>query len=295
VAEIIKRDIVALIFDLDDTLLPDSTTKLLKDHGIDASAFWETKTNSLVQQGYDPPAAWLNLLIQNIGVGKPLGELTNAGLRKFGESLDDTFYHGLPSFFEDVTSNVKKTYENIEVEFYIVSGGLYEMATGSKIVRKYFRATYGSHLAGDSPEGVLKYIKRSITFTEKTRYIFEIHKGIDPSAAWKNPILVNKFVPSEQRRIPLQNMIYIGDGMTDIPCLSLLKQNGGLGFGVFDPKRENKTKQALEEFLQTDRVVSMHAPDYSADAELGSLLRAAVAQRCTAIQLERAQPRRQLM
>jgi hypothetical protein len=292
-AEIIQRDIVALIFDLDDTLMPDSTTKLLRDHGIDASAFWQKDVNALIQQGYDPPAAWLNLLIQNIGRGKSLGDLTNGELRRFGELLDKTFYPGLPSFFDDLSGSVKKTYQNIEIEFYIISGGLYELAKGSKIVRKYFRAVYGSHLAGDTEDGVLKYIKMSITFTEKTRYIFEIHKGIDPDIAWRNPILVNKFVAAEDRRVPLRNMIYVGDGMTDIPCFSLLKQGGGLGFGVFDPKREAKTKEALEEFLKTDRVLSMHAPDYRPEAELGSLLRAAVAQRCAAIQLERAEPKRQ--
>jgi hypothetical protein len=293
VAEIIKRDIVALIFDLDDTLLPDSTTKLLKEHGIDTPTFWEKDVNALIQQGYDPPTAWLNLLLQNVGPGKPLGQLTNSALIKFGESLDATFYRGLPAFFDDVTNDVKKNFENIEIEFYIVSGGLYEVARGSKIVQKYFRATYGCHLAGDTADGILKYIKRSITFTEKTRYIYEINKGIEPSAAWKNPILVNKFIPLEQRRIPIQNMIYVGDGMTDIPCFSMLKQSGGRGFGVFDPKRQSKTKQALEEFLQTDRVLSMHAPDYSPDAELGAMLKGSVALRCAAIQLDRDQPRRQ--
>ncbi len=292
-ADIINREIVALIFDLDDTLVPDSTTKFLHDHGIETSDFWQNQVNPMVQQGYDPPAAWLNLLLKNVGKGKPLGELTNAALREFGRSLDSTFYPGLPDFFEDVRSNVRQNYENIEIEFYIVSGGLYDIAKGSTIVQKYFKANYGSHLAGDAEDGILKYIKRSITFTEKTRYIFEIHKGISPAAAWKNPILVNKFVSPEERRIPLQNMIYVGDGLTDIPCFSLLKQSGGLGFGVFDPNRESKTKEALEEFLKTDRVVSMHAPDFRPGAELGAILRAAVAQRCTAIQLDRAQPRRQ--
>jgi hypothetical protein len=292
-AEIIKRDLVALIFDLDDTLVPDSTTKLLKEHGIDTAKFWQQDVGSLIQGGYDPPVAWLNLLLQNVGVGRPLGELTNARLREFGASLDGTFYPGLPDFFEDVRNNVRGTYENIEIEFYIVSGGLYEVARGSKVVQKYFKANYGCHLAGDAPEGTLKYVKRSITFTEKTRYIFEIHKGLDPRLTWKNPILVNKFVKEEERRIPLRNMIYVGDGMTDIPCFSLLKKSDGLGFGVFDPKREAKTKEALEEFLRTDRVVSMHAPDYRPEAELGAILRAAVANRCSAIQLERAQPQRQ--
>jgi hypothetical protein len=204
--------------------------------------------------------------------------------------LDKSFYPGLPGFFDDVRNTVKR-FKDIEVEFYIVSGGLWEIVRGSKIVQKYFRGMYGCHLGTDA-SGVVKDIKRSITFTEKTRYIFEIHKGLDPRATWKNPILVNKFVRRDERRIPLRNMIYVGDGLTDIPCFSLMKGAGGLGFGVFDPEKEKKTKEALEEFLQPDRVVSMHAPNYKKSRELGSMLRAAVVNRCTAIQLERAEPQR---
>jgi len=88
-------------------------------------------------------------------------------------------------------------------------------------------------------------------------------------------------------------MIYVGDGLTDIPCFSLIKQNQGQGFGVFNPDKEKKTKEALEEFLQPDRVISMHSPDYRKGKDLGSMLRAAVMHAATAIQLERAQLRRE--
>ncbi len=88
-------------------------------------------------------------------------------------------------------------------------------------------------------------------------------------------------------------MIYVGDGLTDIPCFSMIKQGGGKGFGVFDPNSEKKTEAALTEFLETDRVISMHAPDYRKGKELGSILRAAVANRCSDIQLDREQPPRE--
>jgi hypothetical protein len=292
VSDIVATEIVALIFDFDDTLVPDSTTKFLKASGIDINKFWQD-ARSLVAFGYDQPSAYLKLLLDNVGPKKPLGDLTNGHLRKFGESLDGDYYPGLPGFFDWVREYVRDNHKNIEIEFYIVSGGLYELIAGSSIVRKYFKGIYGCHLAGDTDDGVLKYVKRSITFTEKTRFIYEIHKGLDPRETAKNPALVNKFVPEDKRRIPLSNMIYVGDGLTDIPCFSLLKASGGLGFGVFDPKQDKKTKAALEEFLQTDRVISMHAPSYEKDSELGAILRAAVANRCSAIQLQREQPRRE--
>lgn len=79
------------------------------------------------------------------------------------------------------------------MEFYIVSAGLQAVMEGSTIVRKYFRAAYGCQLGGDDERGPLKYIKRCITFTEKTRYLFEINKGIDPNESKSNPYLVNKY------------------------------------------------------------------------------------------------------
>lgn len=290
-ADVRRTDIVALIFDFDDTLLPDSTTKLLTDHGIDADVFWKKEVAALTSQGYDPPIGWLNLLLKNVGRDRPLGDLTNLRLREFGKSLDGSFYSGIPEFFDSLTAVAKET-PNVEIEFYIVSSGLYEVIKGSPIVQKYFKGVYACHLGGDTSDGVLKYIKRSITFTEKTRYIFEINKGLEPRQTSKVPTLVNKFVSADDRRIPLRNMIYVGDGLTDIPCFSLLKKNGGYGFGVFDPQSPAKSKQALEEFLKPDRVISMHAPNYRKDSELGALLRAAVAARCTEINLERSQLRR---
>jgi phosphoglycolate phosphatase-like HAD superfamily hydrolase len=279
-------DIIALVFDFDDTLVPDSTTKLLQGAGIDSDAFWG-QSRALIREGYDPPTAYLKLLLDSVGDKKPLGPLTNADLRKFGRTLDNEFHPGLPQFFDEIRTDVKTKFKNIEVEFYIVSGGLQAVLEGSEVVRRYFVAAYGCQLTGDTESGALKYIKRSITFTEKTRYLFEINKGIDPNDSRTNPFLVNQAVEERNRRVPFANIIYVGDGLTDIPCFSLVQKMGGTAFGVFDPSKEAKAKQALEEFLKPGRVVSMHAPKYTPDSELGSMLRAAVASRCIAIQLQR--------
>jgi hypothetical protein len=287
-SQITITDIIALVFDFDDTLVPDSTTKLLRIHGIDTSEFWKVKTKELIQRGYDPPSAYLKLILDNIGNGKPLGQLTDADLLRFGEGLDGDFFPGLPQFFDEVRAEVKAGFKNIEVEYFIISGGLQPVLQGSKIVQKYFSGAYGCQLAGDTEGGVLKYVKRSITFTEKTRYLFEINKGIKQAESGTNPYLVNGPVDQKNRRIPFTNIIYVGDGLTDIPCFSLVSSLKGKAFGVFDPAERDKAKQAFEQFLMPHRVVSMHAPRYSAEDELGALLRAAVHKTCLDIQLERS-------
>ncbi len=287
-----SSDHIAVIFDFDGTLVPDSVTKLLTAHKIDPRKFWLQEVRALTDQGYDQVHAYLNLILRNIGAGKPLGELTNADLRKFGSGLG--FYSCLPRLFNDLRAIAKK-HTDIDVEYYVISSGLQDIIDGSKIIRKYFRATYGCQLAGDKEDGVLKYIKRAITFTEKTRYLFEINKGIDPSRSLRNSDSVNKDIPYEKRRIPFSNMIYIGDGLTDIPCFSLVMKGlgyheGGHAFGIFDPADEKSARIALEKLLETRRVASTHAHKYGKKDELGSLLRATVKTLCSKIDSKREQP-----
>ena len=277
---------LALVFDFDDTLTPDSTTALLERHGVDTRTFWTKDAKALIAKGYDPALAFLKLLLDNIGPGRPLGALTNANLRAFGSSLP--LYPGLPELLDDLRASVKKA-KNIEIEFFVVSGGLREIIQGNGFIRKNCSGIYGCELAGDDDDGVLKYVKRCVTFTEKTRFLFEINKGLAPTKTRRNPYLVNRDVPRVKRRVPFQNMIYVGDGLTDIPCFSLVKTFGGTTFGVFNPGEEGKAKRALVEFLKPARVISVHAPKYGRKDELGALIRAAVVTQCSRIKLERQQ------
>ncbi|MEO0126325.1 MAG: hypothetical protein ABIL44_01075 [candidate division WOR-3 bacterium] len=183
-----------------------------------------------------------------------------------------------------------KTYKEKEfdIEFYIISGGLKEIIIGCEYIRENFKCIYGSELAGDNENSVLKYIKRAVTFTEKTRFLFEINKGITSEETIEKPYAVNKFVESRERRIPWPNFIYIGDGQTDIPCFSLIKANGGSPFLVFDPSDEQSAKRTFLEFLKPQRVLSVHAPKYRKKDDLGSLIRTAVSTRCNNIIIEEA-------
>ena len=278
--------VLAVIFDFDDTLVPDSTSALLRAHGVDEQEFWSERAPKLVAQGYDPPLAYLNLLLQLVSNGKPLDGLTNERLKEFGRTLDETWFPGLPHLFDDLRE-IAQRYRDISIEFHIISGGLQAIIEGSDIVKRYVRGVYGCQLGEDEKSGTVAYIKRCVTFTEKTRFIFEINKGISPEDAATQPHLVNKLIPDDTRLVPLRNMIYIGDGLTDVPCFSLLEKNGGLAFGVFKPGQES-AKQAFQRLLDTRRVRTIHHPDYTPDAELGSLLRAAVETACSRILLQSA-------
>jgi len=96
-SQVTVTEIIAIVFDFDDTLMPDSTSKLLRAHGIKPEDFWP-KSDELIRLGYDQPTAYLKLLLDNVGKGRPLGKLTNEDLEKFGAGLDEDFFPGLPNF-----------------------------------------------------------------------------------------------------------------------------------------------------------------------------------------------------
>lgn len=275
--------VIAVVFDFDDTLVPDSTTALLQSRDIDVEEFWSELVPSLVDDGYDPPLAYLRLILERIGAGKALGGLTNQDLRDFGQSLDAQFFDGLPDMFINLRELVAR-FRDVSIEFYIVSGGLQEVIAGSQTVQQHFDGFYGCQL-GEAEDGHLRYVKRCVTFTEKTRYLFEINKGVRPEVSRRQPHAVNNKV--DRRRVPFSNMIYVGDGLTDIPCFSLVREGRGRTFGVL--ARNRTAKQAFEDLLQERRVDSLHSPDYREDADLGALIRAAVSNLATTIDLGREQ------
>ncbi|MBI1272301.1 haloacid dehalogenase-like hydrolase [bacterium] len=285
---------IAIIFDFDDTLLPDSTSELLESRGIDSMEFWRTEAKALLDRGYDPTHAYLNLILDRVGEKKELGLLSNKALSEFGATLDETFYPGVKSLFRDLKKVVAGVSDQLSIEFYIISGGLQAVMDGSPFIKENFTATYGCQF-GECPEtGLIKNIKRAITFTEKTRYLFEINKGITPGDTQENQYVVNIDVNERERRIPFKNMIYLGDGHTDVPCFSLVKKNGGIAFGIFRPGEESSARKAFLDFLRTDRVLSTHAPKYTKTAELGALLRIAVRNIADRIIVDRKQAEAEL-
>lgn len=209
--------------------------------------------------------------------------LSNAALRDFGRNtVEKTWFPGLPDLFEDLR-NVVEEYRDVSVEFHIISGGLQPIIEGCPSVQKYVSGVYACQLA-EGDDGMVAEVRRCVTFTEKTRFLFEINKGIAPADAQTKPHLVNEKVDEGARPVPLQNMTYVGDGLTDIPCFSLIEKNGGLAFAVFK-RGEESAKQQFQQLLATHRVSSMHSPDFRPDGDLGAMLRLAVGNRAAQIQL----------
>jgi phosphoserine phosphatase len=277
---------IAVIFDFDDTLAPESTSQLLKSYEIDVEEFWENRFAELIEDGYDPANAYLSLILEEIGEDRELGELTVADLRDFGSGLDDDLFPGLPEMFDDLEEIVSR-FKDTSIDYYIVSSGLRNVILGTDFSDR-FRGIYASEL-GTWESDQLAHIKRAVTFTEKTRYIFEINKGLEQEDARSDPYAVNEHIPIEERRVPFDNMIYIGDGLTDVPCFSLVRKNGGKAFGVFNPTDQSSRQKVLNFIDTPQRVQSMNSPKYRESDELGALIRYQVESLCSERDLDQDQ------
>lgn len=266
---------IAVIFDFDDTIAPDSTTKLLEQYDVSLETFWEDRFLTRVKNGYDPSIAYLSLLVEYTDQGKALEGLTMDDLNGVGSPIE--VFDGLEGLMSDL-NEIASGYEGVSVESYIISEGLQSIIEGTDVADE-FEAIYGSELADE--EGEVTGIKRAISFTDKTRYLFEINKGIPQEDTMKNPYLVNKKKEDVERDIPFENMIYIGDGITDIPCFSLIKEKGGRAFGVYAEEMASPKQEVIKELGSPHRTQgSLNEPNYEDDKQLGSLLRLTIEGMC---------------
>lgn len=283
------EEVIALIFDFDDTLIPDSTSSLLEEYSLDPEKFWNEEVRGLVNDGFEPTHAFLTNFIKHCNTGQKLHGISDKELLEFGKKISNSFYRGFPEIMDKLTSIVDK-YEDIKLEFFIISGGLQKVIEGTSVSNK-FHGIYASELKFE--EGRYRYVKRAVTFTEKTRYIFEINKGIKSIDTLKRPYKVNEFVHPEKRRVPFYNMIYVGDSRTDIPCFSLVingeggTMGGGNAYAVFDPNDVKSAASKFKDFISQRRdKVQTHPAIYTEDS-FGATLKLAIEQKCARIMTKR--------
>ena len=142
----------------------------------------------------------------------------------------------------------------------MVSSGIESIMKGAKISES-FTDIFGGSLY--EKNGVISGIKSSVTFTEKTKFIFAINKGIT-SQIREKPYDVNNFIDYSQRRVPFENMIYLGDGPSDIPCFSMIQQKGGHSIAI--DSTDDWSKEW--EYELRNREMKAFKPDYRQNSEL---------------------------
>jgi hypothetical protein len=270
---------IAIVFDFDDTLAPDSTSSFLEHMGVDVQEFWKKKVQPLLEEDWDPIPAYLYMMIEESRSGN-ISPITKEALTKYGDKVK--FHKGVNTIFNKLTTYVQKNYPDIDLEFYLISSGIGDLLKHTKIA-KNFTDIWASDFAYDF-KGQIKFPKKIVSFTDKTRYLFHISKGLVGKKYRGKPFEVNKKVDPDKLRIKMDRMIFVGDGYTDIPCFSMVRKNGGLAFGVYDKEDKDKWGRAWG-FVEDGRVNNLHSADFGNNSDLTTSLLMAIKAIATKIQV----------
>lgn len=246
--------IVALIYDFDKTLSPRDMEEysFLPGIKVEPDVFWGKCADFAREHDMDGILTYMYLMKQ-MASGEM--ELTKENLIALGR--DVAFFPGVTSWFERINEIGREC--GVTVEHYIISSGLTEIIRGSAI-GKYFKAVFAASFCYDEA-GRAVWPSTAVNYTNKTQYLFRINKGILDVT---NDRDLNAFTPAYMRRIPFSNMIYVGDGLTDVPCMKMTKQKGGYSIAVHAP---GKTELADDMLLQGRVDFSVEA-DYSQGSEI---------------------------
>ena len=243
---------MAIAYDFDGTLAPGNMQEydfIPKLH-MKSQGFWDDVTSYAREQNADKILAYMYLMLKKADSAEV--RVTKDDFRKYGEQIQ--LFPGVIEWFQRINEYGRE--KSIRLEHYIVSSGLREMVEGSSIAKE-FKAIYASGFMYDH-HGVACWPALAINYTTKTQYLFRINKG---SLDVSDNSVINSYVPHEQRPVPFENMIFIGDGETDIPCMRLVKDQGGHSISVYDPGKR-MAKKSAEQLLKEKRVTLIAPADY---------------------------------
>lgn len=260
------QNTIAVIYDYDQTLSPNymQDEAIFPTFGINPASFWQRCGELVHEQGYDNELAYMKAMLDYLEMDRP----TNEELRNLGSKMN--FFKGLPEMFEEFQKGLLRPEHEahgITVEQYIISSGLKVLIEGSRLA-PYVKAIFGCEFAEDK-NGRITFPKRVISHTQKTQFLFRINKGmLDMSQD------VNDHMPSELRPIPFTNMVYVGDGPTDVPCFTVMRRNGGQAIAVYNAEDASRTsfRKCYQLCVHADRVKNIAPADYRQGSHLRLLL-----------------------
>jgi 2-hydroxy-3-keto-5-methylthiopentenyl-1-phosphate phosphatase len=254
------KPIIAIMYDFDKTL----STKDMQEFGfipslnISPAEFWG-ETGALGQkENMDPVLAYMYQMLKKASEkGVPVTRDTFVALGK-----DIEYFPGVEDWFERINEYGKQ--KGVTIEHYVISSGTKEIIEGSSI-KKHFKKVYACEFLYNE-NNVAIWPKLTVNYTNKTQFLFRINKGV--LDVWDDKKL-NAFVPEEERRVPFRNMIYIGDGLTDVPCMKLVKNNKGQSIAVFHKRKKEVAAQLMSE----NRVDFITEANYTKDSELDQIVK----------------------
>ena len=250
-----QKPIIALLYDFDKTLCTQDMQNyaFIPSLGREPAAFWKEANEFGYAQHMDGILAYMyTMLRKSREKGMPL---TREALVEKGRSIE--LFPGVKEWFARINAFGESL--GVEIEHYILSSGLSEIIEGSGISHE-FKKVYASEFYYDET-GTPVWPKLDVNFTAKTEFVYRINKGVLDVA---NDRDLNASMPDDSKRIPFTNMIYVGDGLSDVPCMKMMRSYGGQAIAVYQPE----SRVAVEELLYRGRVDFIFPADYREGTDL---------------------------
>lgn len=255
---------LALVYDFDGTLtpLPMQEYTVLPELGIDATAFWREVQEEVERTGGDRILAYMRLLVEKIEDNRK--HLDRDTLRRLATGIE--YFPGVENWFAHVNEYVAtRSGGSVQVRHYLVSAGLDEILAGISI-RDRFERIYASQYYFDHHERAV-FPTIVINDTAKTQYLFRINKGREDASE-----SINDYMPESERPIPFEHMLYIGDGLTDVPCMTVTKKYGGFAVAVHEQDNAGAI-EVCRGLARAGRIDYFAPADYRAGGELEQRVR----------------------
>lgn len=243
---------MAIAYDFDGTLAPGNMQEynFIPALNMVSKAFWSSVNTVAQQHEMDQILAYMHMMLEEARKAKVA--VRKSDFKQFGANI--TLFPGVADWFKRVNAYARS--KGVRLEHFIISSGIREMVEGTPIYKE-FEKVYASGFMFDH-NGVACWPALAVNYTTKTQYLFRINKG---SLDVHDNSVINKFVPKAERPVPFENMIFIGDGETDIPCMRLVKEQGGHSIAVYNGSKRGARKHADQ--LVDDGRATLGAPaDY---------------------------------
>ena len=244
-----KKPIIAFLYDFDKTLcttdMQDYT--FIPSLGYTPGEFWSIANSFGFENRMDGLLAYMYTMIEEC--------------RKKGVRLDRDYLvscgHAIELFpgVQDWFSRINAFGETlgVEIEHYVLSSGLREIIEGSGVSHE-FKEIYACEFFYNE-EGLASWPKLDVNFTNKTQFVYRINKGVLDVADDKT---LNDSMPDDSKRVPFTNMIYVGDGLSDVPCMKMMRSYGGQAIAVY----QSSNRAGVEDLLAKGRVDFIFPADY---------------------------------
>lgn len=255
---------IAICYDFDKTLSTRNMQEydFLKFAGMSAEEFWKMCADFTELHQCD------NILTMMFHMVKIFNEKNitdhKSQLKEFGKSIE--FYDGVETWFERINKYAERI--GVEVKHYIISSGVKEIIEGTSIA-KYFDRIYASYFVYDQNNKAI-WPALAINYTNKTQFLYRINKGVYDV----NDHNVNSIMSHDIRPVPLENIIYIGDSLTDIPSMRTIMKVGGNTICVYD--KNQKPNEYVKNLLLNDKVNFVAPADYSKNSVLEKVVKGVI-------------------